>query len=88
VHELWSVLQRRIHCLPTGSQNGSRDAELKRVCGVVVCEIGLRIYWFKQEYFLSLVAMLSHRITQRILGNRHSAGSRDIENVHLLSHRI
>jgi len=25
---------------------------------VVVCEIGLRIYWFKQEYFLSLVAML------------------------------
>ena len=57
VHELWSVFQRRIHCFPTGSQNGSRDAELAGL-RVVVCEIGLRIYWFKQEYFLSLVAML------------------------------
>ena len=55
---------------------------------VVVCEIGLRIYWFKREAFLSLVAMLSHRITERILGDRHSGESRDIGNVHLLSHRI
>ena len=24
--------------------------------------MGLRIYWFKQQYSLSLVAMLSHRL--------------------------
>src|SRR6266481_9714480 len=54
----------------------------------VVREIGLRIYWFKQEDFLSLVTMLSHRITERSLGDRHSAESPDIGNVRLLSHRI
>jgi hypothetical protein len=31
---------------------------------VVVCEIGLRFYWFKQEEVLNLVTMLSHRITE------------------------
>jgi hypothetical protein len=31
---------------------------------VVVWEIGLRFYWFKQEDFLNLVTMLSHRITE------------------------
>ena len=55
---------------------------------MVVCEIGLRFYWFKQEDFLSPVAMLSHRIIERTLEDRHSAESRDIGNVHLLSHRI
>ena len=55
---------------------------------VVVRAVGLRIYWFKREDFLSLVAMLSHRIIERTLEDRHSAESRDIGNVHLLSHRI
>src|SRR5271165_465878 len=76
------------HCHPTGARNGSLDAELKRVCGWLSATIGLRFYWFKQEDFVSLVTMLSHRITERILGDRHSAESRDNENVRLLSHRI
>ena len=38
---------------------------------VVVCKIALRIHWFKQVDFVSVVAMLSHRITERILGDRH-----------------
>jgi hypothetical protein len=77
-----------LHRHPTGARNGSLDAELKRVCGWLSATIGLGFYWFKQEDFVSLVTMLSHGITEGILGDRHSAESRDNENVHLLSHRI
>ena len=55
---------------------------------VVVCEIGLRFYCFKRECLLSVVAMVSHRIIKRTPEDRRSAESRDIGNVHLLSHRI
>ena len=64
--------------------------ELKRDCEVVVCENGFKnLFGFGLgKRIFCLVTVLSHRLAKQILGNRHSAAWPDIENVHLLSHRM